>query len=88
MGWGRLETRIFTMGAFDKFTPELSDTFQLLDLTGGTASSWFSSVVAPEGWTLSSSGTLSVIPEPASLLMAVMSLGGLFFLRGQLFLRG
>ena len=39
MGWGRLETRIFTMGAFDNFTPELSDTFQLLDLTGGTASS-------------------------------------------------
>jgi len=34
---------------FDNFTPELSDTFQLLNLTGGTGSSWFSSVVAPEG---------------------------------------
>ena len=34
---------------FDNFTPDSADTFQLLDLTGGTASSWFSSVVAPEG---------------------------------------
>jgi len=73
---------------FDNFVPELTDTFQLLDLAGGTPSSWFSSVVAPEGWVLSSSGTLSVIPEPASLLLAAMSLGGLFFRRGQLFLRG
>ena len=53
---------------FDNFTPDLSDTFQLLDLTGGTASSWFSSVVAPEGWTLSSGGMLA-IPEPSSALL-------------------
>ena len=42
---------------FDNFTPELSDTFQVLDLTDGTTSSWFSSVVAPEGWTFSSGGS-------------------------------
>ena len=53
---------------FDNFTPELSDTFQLINLTGGTASSWFSSVVAPEGWTLSSGGMLA-IPEPSSALL-------------------
>jgi len=53
---------------FDNFTPDLSDTFQLLDLTNGTASSWFSSVVAPEGWTLSSDGLLA-IPEPSSALL-------------------
>ena len=53
---------------FDNFTPDLADTFQLLDLTGGTASSWFSSVVAPEGWTLSS-GVLLAIPEPSSALL-------------------
>jgi uncharacterized protein YjbI with pentapeptide repeats len=73
---------------FDSFTPDPSDTFQLIDLTSGTASNWFSSVVAPAGWTLSSGGTLSAIPEPASLLLAAMSLGGLFFRRGQPFLRG
>ena len=53
---------------FDNFTPESSDTFQLLDLTNGTASSWFSSVVAPEGWTLSS-GVLLAISEPSSALL-------------------
>jgi len=53
---------------FDNFTPELSDTFQLINLTGGTASSWFSSVVAPTGWTLSSGGLLA-IPEPSSALL-------------------
>ena len=58
---------------FDNFTPKLSDTFQLLDLTGGTASSWFSSVVAPEGWTLSSGGLLA-IPEPTTLLLALIGL--------------
>jgi len=47
---------------FDGFAPELSDPFQLLDLTGGTASSWFSSVVAPEGWNLSTDGKLCVGP--------------------------
>ena len=55
-------------GSIDNFAPDLADTFQLLDLTGGTASSWFSSVVAPEGWTLSS-GVLLAIPEPSSALL-------------------
>ena len=54
--------------SFDSFTPDLSDTFQLIDLTNGTASSWFSSVVAPEGWTLSTDGLLA-IPEPSSALL-------------------
>ena len=54
--------------SFDGFAPDLADTFQLLDLTDGTASSWFSSVVAPEGWTLSSDGLLA-IPEPSSALL-------------------
>jgi hypothetical protein len=53
---------------FDNFTPELSDTFQLPDRTGGTASSWFSSIVAPEGWYLSTDGVLA-IPEPSSALL-------------------
>ena len=53
---------------FDGFAPELSDPFQLLDLTGGTASSWFSSIVAPEGWYLSTDGVLA-IPEPSSALL-------------------
>ena len=51
--------------SFDNFTPALSNTFQLIDLTNGTAGSWFSSVVAPEGWTLSSGGLLAV-PELSS----------------------
>ena len=59
---------------FDNFTPDLTDTFQLIDLTNGTASSWFSSVTAPEGWTLSSSGTLSVIPEPTSFILVLIGL--------------
>tara|TARA_B100000809_G_scaffold228561_1_gene241640 strand:- start:35 stop:775 length:741 start_codon:yes stop_codon:yes gene_type:complete len=56
--------------SFDSFTPDPSDTFQLIDLTGGTASNWFSSVVAPEGWTLSTGGLLAV-PEPSTLLLAL-----------------
>jgi len=67
---------------FDNFTPDLSDTFQLLDLTGGTASSWFSSVVAPEGWTLSSDGLLAV-PEPSSLLLLVLAVGCLTVTQGR-----
>ena len=59
---------------FDNFTPDPVDTFQLLDLTGGTASSWFSSIVAPEGWTLSSDGLLAV-PEP---LLSCWSLSAWF----------
>ena len=58
---------------FDNFTPDPADTFQLLDLTGGTASSWFSSVMAPEEWTLSSNGLL-VVPEPTSFMLALISL--------------
>jgi len=65
-----------TQITFDNFTPDLSDTFQLLELTGGTASSWFSSVVAPEGWTLSSDGLLAV-PEPSGLLLLVLAAGWL-----------
>jgi len=57
---------------FDGFTPDPSDTFQLIDLTSGTASNWFSSVVAPAGWTLSSSGLLA-IPEPHTLLLASLA---------------
>ena len=57
--------------SFDSFTPDPSDTFQLIDMTSGWASSWFSSVTTPEGWTLTSSGLLA-IPEPATLsLLAV-----------------
>ena len=58
---------------FDNFTPDPADTFQLLDLTGGTASSWFSRVMAPEGWTLSSDGLLAV-PEPTSFMLALIGL--------------
>ena len=58
---------------FDNFTPDLSDTFQLIDLTNGTASSWFSSVVTPDGWTLSSGGLLAV-PEPTSFMLVVIGL--------------
>jgi len=68
--------------AFDNFTPELSDTFQLLDLTDGTTSSWFSSVVAPEGWTLSTDGLLAV-PEPSGLLLLVLAVGCLAVGRGS-----
>ena len=62
--------------SFDSFTPDPSDTFQLIDLTSGTASNWFSSVVAPAGWTLSSSGLLA-IPEPSTLLLASLASMGL-----------
>jgi hypothetical protein len=58
---------------FDSFAPDLSDTFQLIDLTSGTASNWFSSVVAPAGWTLSTGGLLAV-PEPSTLLLALLGL--------------
>jgi hypothetical protein len=61
---------------FDGFTPDPSDTFQLIDLTSGTASNWFSSVVEPAGWTLSSSGLLA-IPEPHTLLLASLASIGL-----------
>jgi len=67
---------------FDNFTPDSADTFQLLDLTGGTASSWFSSVVAPEGWTLSTDGLLAV-PEPSSLLLLVLAVGCLSATRAR-----
>jgi hypothetical protein len=59
--------------SFDNFTPDPSDTFQLIDLTSGTASNWFSSVVAPEGWTFSSSGLLA-IPEPATLPLLALGM--------------
>jgi MYXO-CTERM domain-containing protein len=59
--------------SFDSFTPDPSDTFQLIDLTSGTASNWFSSVVAPTGWTLSTGGLLTV-PEPATLILALLGL--------------
>ena len=60
---------------FDNFPPESSDTSQLIDLTNGTVSSWFSSLVAPEGWTLSS-GALLAIPEPSlTLLLGIRILG-------------
>ena len=65
---------------FDNFTPELSDTFQLLDLTGGTASSWFSSVVAPERWTLSTNGLLAV-PEPTSFMLVIIGMALLLLRR-------
>ena len=58
---------------FDNFTPDQLDTFQLIDLTNGTASSSFSSVVAPEGWTLSTDGLL-VIPEPATLPLLALGM--------------
>ena len=58
---------------FDSFTPDLLDTFQLIDLTNGTASSWFSSVEAPEGWMLSTDGLL-VIPEPATLPLLALGM--------------
>ena len=67
---------------FDNFAPDLTDTFQLIDLTNGTASSWFSSVAAPEGWILSSSGTLSAIPEPTSFILVLIGLA-LLPLRAQ-----
>ena len=67
---------------FDGFAPELSDTFQLLDLTGGTASSWFSNVVAPEGWTLSTDGLLAA-PEPSSLLLLLLAVGCLAATRAR-----
>ena len=71
---------------FDSFTPDLLDTFQLIDLTNGTASSWFSSVVAPEGWTLSTDGLLAV-PEPSSLLLLVLAVGCLSAARARSYRR-
>ena len=59
--------------SFDSFPPDPSDTFQLIDLTNGTASNWFSIVVAPAGWTLSSGGLLAV-PEPLTLILALAAL--------------
>ena len=58
---------------FDNFTPDQLDTFQLIDLTNGTASSWFSSVEAPEGWMLSNDGLL-VIPEPTTLPLLALGM--------------
>jgi len=58
---------------FDNFTSDPAETFQLIDLINGTTSSWFSSVVAPEGWTLSSGGLLA-IPEPSTALLLCLGL--------------
>ena len=73
----------------DDFIPTLDDAFQIFEVTEllGT----FSSVLLPElsgnlSWDhshLYSSGTLSVIPEPASTLLTGISLIGLLGLRRQ-----
>ena len=73
----------------DDFIPTLDDAFQIFEVTDllGT----FSSVLLPElsgnlSWDhshLYSSGTLSVIPEPASTLLTGISLIGLLGLRRQ-----
>ena len=58
---------------FDNFTSDPADTFQRIDLTNGAASSWFSSVVAPERWRLPSDGLLTV-PEPTSFVLVLIGL--------------
>ena len=73
----------------DDFIPTLDDAFQIFEVTDllGT----FSSVLLPElsgnlSWDhshLYTSGTLSVIPEPASALLTGISLIGLLRLRRQ-----
>ena len=67
---------------FDNFAPDLTDTFQLIDVTVPPVSSWFSSVTAPEGWILSSDGLLAV-PEPSSLLLLVLAVGYLAIGQGR-----
>jgi len=47
---------------FDNFTP---DTFQLINMANGSASTWFSNVMTPAGRTLLPRGMLvPAIPEP------------------------
>jgi len=66
--------------SFTNFTPELSDTFQLIDMTNGSASTWFTNVVTPEGWILSTGGLLAV-PEPRTLSLFLVT--GLLLLCGN-----
>ena len=70
--------------SFTNFTPQLSDTFQLIDMTNGSASTWFANVVTPEGWILSTGGLLAV-PEPGTLSSFLMA--GLLLLCGNVRLR-
>ncbi|MDG2410035.1 MAG: hypothetical protein P8M53_13580 [Pirellulales bacterium] len=62
----------------DGFMPAESDTFQLIDLGTATVTGWFSSLLAPAGWSLNASGLLynnsAAVPEPAALLLALLGL--------------
>ena len=62
----------------DHFTPQASDTFQLIDLGTATVDGWFNSVATPAGWTLDGGGLLyqsiAAVPEPATLLLALVGL--------------
>ena len=49
----------------DGFTPEASDTFQLVDLGTATLTNWFRQVTVPDGWGVSETGQLYTIIVPA-----------------------
>jgi len=49
----------------DGFTPEASDTFQLIDLGTATLTNWFRQVTVPDGWGVSETGQLYTIIVPA-----------------------
>ena len=68
---------VMNVSFIDGFVPAESDVFQLIDRSSATVTGWFSSVNAPTGWSLNASGQLyniSTVPEPSTLLLALLGL--------------
>ena len=65
---------VMNVSFIDGFVPAESDTFQLIDLGTATVTGWFSTVTTPAGWSLNTSGLLYAVPEPSTLLLALIGL--------------
>lgn len=62
-----------TIGFASSFTPSTADSWQLM--SGGGDYTGFNTISTPDGWSLTSTGMLvAVVPEPASLLLALSGL--------------
>ena len=61
------------IGFASSFTPSTADSWQLM--SGGGDYTGFNTISTPDGWSLTSTGMLvAVVPEPASLLLALSGL--------------
>lgn len=58
-----------TIGFALSFTPSTSDSWQLIG--GGGDYTGFNTISTPDGWSLTSTGMLVAVPEPASCLLAL-----------------